>query len=273
MKDYFDSHFADAGHEQRIEVMYPGDVLDGDQLVADSPYRAHLRDGELTHLIDEQYPDEIARKQKPEMLTPAATEELADALKAHINSQLAALGSSQFNALKFCVNVTDVSGEGSFNIHFENGSARLRRAPEPASECAIVIKAPSRILRYAMKHEFGGDAIGIGYGADFRLPDRKLAAANLDHVCYRLVTRVPTRKAYLRENPRRVVIYLIRQPPVQTWRSWRSSSARAGGANHARSVWLLRNAEELRSMFGLPEITSVGQVEIPLPLEEGWVRA
>jgi hypothetical protein len=254
MKQYFDSHFAAAGREQRIEVMYPGDVFDGDQLATDSPYRARLRDGELTHLIDEQYADEMARKQNPEMLTPAATAELADALSAHINSQAAALGSSQFNALKFCVNVSDVPDDGSFNIHFENGSARLQRAPEPNSDCAIVINAPSRILRYAMKHEFGGDAIGIGYGADFRLRDRKLATANLDHVCYQLMTRVPTRKAYLREHPGRVVNYLIRQPPVHTLRSWRNSSGRSGGAKHDRSVWLLRDAEELRSMFGLPEM-------------------
>jgi hypothetical protein len=254
MKGYFDNHFAVAGCEQRIEVMYPGDVLDGDLLTADSPYRARLRDGELTHLIDEQYPDEIARKHKPELLTPAATAELADALRAHIHSQAAALGGAQFNALKFCVKVSDVPDDGSFNIHFENGAARLRRAPEPDSDCAIVISAPSRILRYAMKHEFGGDAIGIGYGADFRLRDRQLATANLDHVCYQLLTRVPTRTAYLREHPGRVMSYLIRQPPVQTWRSWRSSGARAGGANHDRSVWLLRNAEELRSIFGLPEM-------------------
>ena len=254
MKDYFDSHFADAaGREQRIEVMYPGDVLDGDRLTTDSPYRALLRDGELTHLVDEQYVNEIARKQNPEMLNSADSEELADALSAHVNAEAAALGSSQFNTLKFCIDVSDVRDGGSFNIHFENGVAHLQRAAEPDSDCAIVITAPSGILRYAMKHEFGGDAIGIGYGADFRLRDRELATANLDHVCYQLLTRVPTRKAYLRENPWRVVSYLIRQPPLHTWKSWRKSAAPVD-AKHDRSVWLLRDAEELRQMFGLPEM-------------------
>jgi hypothetical protein len=254
--------------EQRIEVMYPGDVLQGDQLATDSPYRALLRDGELTHLIDEQYPDEIARKKNPEMLTPAATEELANALSAHVNAQAAALGSSQFNTLKFCVNVSDAADDGSFNIHFEDGSARLCRAPEPDRDCAIVITAPSRILRYAMKHEFGGDAIGIGYGAGFRLRDRQLATANLDHACYQLLTRVPTRKAYLRENPRRVVNYLVRQPPMQTWRRWRNSSARAGRASYDRSVWLLQDAAELRGMFGLPEMVTSAS-EMPSPSGRG----
>jgi hypothetical protein len=108
-----------------------------------------------------------------------------------------------------------------------------------------------------MKYDFGGDAIGIGYGADFTLRDRKLAAANLDHVCYQLLTRVPTRKAYLRENPRQVVNYLIRQPPVRTWRNWRKFATRDGTVNSDRSIWLLRDAEELREILGLPEMRRV----------------
>jgi hypothetical protein len=178
---------------------------------------------------------------------------LATILRAHIDSQAAAFGSA-INKLKFCINVTDVAGHNSFNVDFVNGSARLRRESGPDDDCALLIEVPSRILRYAMKYEFGGDAIGIGYGADFRLRDRTLATANLDHVCYQLLTRVPTRKAYLRENPGRVINYLVRQPPLQTWRTWRKSSPRAGAVSYDRSVWLLRDAEELRKMFGLPEM-------------------
>ncbi len=254
IRDYFDRHFANDAREYRIEPMYPGDVLDGVQLKASSPYRARLLNGDLTHLINEQYADEIARKQKPELLSATATEEFANALLQHINARAASLGASQFNALKFCINVSDAGEDGSFNIHFENGAAQLRRAAEPVADSMIVIDAPSRMLRYAMKYEFGGDAIGIGYGADFSLRDRNLAARNLDWVCYQLVTRTPTRKTYLREHPGRVLSFLVRQPPVRTWRSWRKSASQASDAGHHRSVWLLRDAEELRQMFGLPEM-------------------
>jgi len=252
LKEYFAANFANEG-QSRIEVMYPGDVLDGGELRPDSPYRARLVDGELMHLVAEQYADEISRKQSRECLTPTSTEDLANDLLAHINSQAKPFGSA-INKLKFCIDIPDVAADNSFNIAFENGVARLRRESAPGGDCALVMSAPSRILRYAMKYEFGGDAIGIGYGAEFRLRDRKLATANLDHVCYQLLTRVPTRKAYLRENPRRVINYLVRQPPVQTWRTWRNSLPRAAAASYDRSVWLLRDAEELRSMFGLPEM-------------------
>lgn len=256
MKDYFDRHFANGGPEQPIYAMYPGDVLDGDQLTGSSPYRARLIDGELKHLIDEQYTDEIARKQAPRLLTGNETEELAEEMRQHIGSRLALFGPSQLRALKFCVKVCDSSDANSFNIDFEEGSARLRRAQEPSADCVVIINSPSRILRYAMKHEFGGDAIGIGYGADFLLHDREMAAANVDQICYQLLTRVPTRKDYVRENPRRMFKYLLRQPPLRAWRSWRKSATQVGAANYDRSVWLLRDADELRQIFGLPAIES-----------------
>ena len=253
MKGYFDRNFAD-GREQRIDAMFPGDVLEGEELKASSPYRSRLVNGELTHLIDEQYADEIARKQNPKPLTADDARKLEDELYRHITSRAALIETSQLGALKFCINVSDVDERAAFIIDFENGSPRLHRAAEPETDCAVVLNSASRILNYAMKYEFGGDAIGIGYGADFRLRDRQVAAANLDQVCYELLTRVPTRKAYLREHPRRVLNYLMRQPPLRTWRSWRKSATRVGATNYDRSIWLLRDAEDLRRMFGLPEM-------------------
>ena len=254
MKDYFDRQFQDAAGETQIQIMYPGDALHDCRLAPVSPYRARLRNGELTHLIDEQYAEEIARKQNPDLLSAEAAQELAEDLRKQFSVRAAALGGAQLDALKFCIKVSDVDENNSFNVQFENGAARVRRAPQPHDDCAIVMTAPSRILRYAMQHEFGGDAIGIGYGADFQLRDRQLVARNLDQVCYQLLTRMPTRKAYLRENPRRVAGYLVRQPPRRTWRTWRKSGTQVGAANYDRSIWLLRDAEELREMFGLPEV-------------------
>ncbi len=255
MKDYFDRHFADRARAQPIDAMYPGDVLDGEELKASSPYRARLVHGDLTHLIDEQYADEIARKQNPKLLSDSEAQELANELRQHTSSRLPSIPVAPATKATFCLRISDVRKDNCYHLNLLDGAVRLQRAAQPDANCAMVIDVPSLILRYAMKYEFGGDAIGIGYGANFVLRDRTLATANLDHVCYQLLTRVPTRKAYLKENPRRVVNYLIRQPPVRTWRSWRRAGARNGIPNYDRSIWLLRNADELRKMFGLPEMT------------------
>ena len=252
MKDYFDRYFAD-GRDQPIYSMYPGDLLEDNGLVASSPYRSRLVDGELTHLIDEQYADEIARKQNPKLLTASEADQLGVDLRRHIDSRIGSAGGPS-NARKFAVVVTDIEEANSFNIDLEPAAERLSRAARPDADCALVIQAPSRILHYAMKYEFGGDAIGIGYGADFQLRNGDVAASNLDQICYQLLTRVPTRKGYVREHPGRVLNYLIRQPPLRTWRGSRKSAKRVGATNYDRSIWLLRGAEELRKMFGLPEM-------------------
>jgi hypothetical protein len=53
---------------------------------------------------------------------------------------------------------------------------------------------------------------------------------------------------------RRVLRYLVRQLPLRSWQSWRKSATRGAATNYDRGIWLLRDAEELRKMFGLPEV-------------------
>jgi hypothetical protein len=64
---------------------------------------------------------------------------------------------------------------------------------------------------------------------------------------------------YIKENPRRVFSYLIRQPPVRTWKSWKKSASRIGNVNYDRSVWLLKDADELRERFGLPKLLQISE--------------
>jgi len=58
--DYYRQIYGDSPATPQIHVMYPGDVLNDNQLMPYSPYRAKLRAGTLNHLIDDQYKEEIA---------------------------------------------------------------------------------------------------------------------------------------------------------------------------------------------------------------------
>jgi hypothetical protein len=253
MKDYYQQHFAKDGLAPEIYEMYPGDVLDGAKLQGLSPYRGMLMYGQLNHLLEQQYAEEIARKQSPRILIENEANLLADDLRGHINSRATSLEATKVASLTFCLKILDVGERNCYNISFKDGAVRLERAPKAQADCHVVIAVPSRILRYSMKYEFGGDAIGIGYGADFHLRDREVVAANLDQACYGLLTRgYSTRKNYLKENPRRVFSYVVRQPPVHTWKSWKKSASRLGNVNYDRSIWLLRDADALRQIFGLP---------------------
>jgi hypothetical protein len=254
MKSYYHSNFAEDGREQEIYQMYPGDVLDGERLQASSPCRARMVNGELNHLIDEQYAEEIARKKNPKLLTENEAERLGVEVRDFMSSRAGLFDAAKLSALKFCLRISDVGDNNSYNISFKDGAVQLKRDANADADCALVIEVSSRILRYSMKYEWGGDAMSIGYGAEMHLRDRQVAEANLDQVCFGLLTRHPTRKGYIKENPRRVFNYLIRQPPIRTWKSWAKSSGRLGNVNYDRSIWLLRNAEELRKIFGLPAL-------------------
>jgi len=63
-------------------------------------------------------------------------------------------------------------------------------------------------------------------------------------------------RVFYERTSRGLAGYLVRQPPLRTWRTWRKSGTNVGAANYDRSIWLLRDAEELRQMFGLTEMTS-----------------
>ncbi|HVS83644.1 MAG TPA: MBL fold metallo-hydrolase [Pyrinomonadaceae bacterium] len=258
MKSYYQEYFARDACEQKIYDMYPGDVLEDSSLQPASPYRQRMKNGELNHLIDEQYAEEIERKKTPRFLAEGEAAQLGEKVREFISSRAGLFDAATLRTLKFCLRVSDVGDDNCYNVSFKENQAQLRRTAKPDEACVLVVEVPSGILRYSIKYEWGGDALSIGYGADMHLRDREVAAANLDQVCFGLLTRHPTRKGYIKENPRRVFNYIIRQPPIRAWKSWAKS--RLGNVNYDRSIWLLRNAEEIRKILGLPKVGEAGLV-------------
>ena len=254
MKDYYQKHFACDRREQEIYDMYPGDVLEDGSLQPSSPYRQRMKDGELNHLIDEQYADEIERKKVPRFLAEDEAGQLEEKVRGFISSRASLFDPARLRTLRFCLRVSDVGADNCYNVSFKENQAQLKRTAKPDEDCALVVDVPSRILRYSMKYEWGGDAMSIGYGAGMHLRDRQVAEANQDQICFGLLTQHPTRKGYIKKNPLRVFNYLIRQPPIRTWESWKKSSSRIGNVNYDRRIWLLQNAEELRKILGLPAL-------------------
>jgi len=254
MKDYYQKHFARDRREPEIYDMYPGDVLEDGSLQPSSPYRQRMKEGELNHLIDEQYADEIERKKVPRFLAEDEAGQLEDKVRGFISSRAGLFDPARLRTLKFCLRVSDVGADNCYNVSFKENQAQVKRTAKPDEDCALVVDVPGRILRYSMKYEWGGDALSIGYGAGIHLRDRQVAEANQDQICFGLLTQHPTRKGYIKKNPLRVFNYLIRQPPIRTWKSWKESSSRIGNVNYDRRIWLLQNAEELRKILGLPAL-------------------
>ena len=66
---YYAKHFGQDS-QTSVYAMYPGDRLVNGVLEPSSPYRAHLQNGRLDHLIAEQYPEEVsAFRAAPEQMS------------------------------------------------------------------------------------------------------------------------------------------------------------------------------------------------------------
>lgn len=257
LKQYFDLYFGDG--DQEIVAMYPGDVLEGGSVVPSSPYRRDLVDGSLRHLIDEQYADEIAQKRSQPPLGADQTAALAERVNENIAERSGALPPSVAGE-RFCIGLTDGDPESRyFNISFENGRPAVSPEATMIGDPAIRIDVSSRILRHSMSAAWGSDAVSIGYGADFRLRDAKVARTKLDEIALALISHeVPTRKQIVRNDPLHGLKFLMRQPPVKSLRMWYHSANRIGNDSYDRSVWLTRSSGELRELYGLPDPVAAG---------------
>src|SRR5919204_1145658 len=78
--EYYRIVYGDSPGNPQIHAMYPGDVLFDNALQPTSPYRQQLHSGNLLHLIDKQYAEEIAALETQACISEFEIEDLERAL-------------------------------------------------------------------------------------------------------------------------------------------------------------------------------------------------
>src|SRR5882672_4202554 len=181
MERYYEQNFrrSSDGCEVKVLDMYPGDALDDLQLRAASPYRGMMKDGSLGHLIDSQYAEEISALKNPRWLTKEQAERLRARILKNVSDQGASASKSILDRIAFSVRVNDVAERSCYNVTFNGKWARVERSADPVSESLIVVNTNSRILNYSFDSEWGGDAMGVGYGCEIRIAGRETVEAGL----------------------------------------------------------------------------------------------
>ena len=137
---------------------------------------------------------------------------------------------------------------------FRGDRASVERSAEPVSESLLVVDTNSRILNYSFDNEWGGEAMGIGYGCEVQIADRETVRADLDRECIRLLHRLPVFKSSMRQYPVRAMRVLITQKVMRR----RAMVAANRSSDQAPDVvygnhWLLESADRIRETFQLPQ--------------------
>jgi hypothetical protein len=261
LKSYYRKYFGGGAGGPEIIDMYPGDRLDDDQLRAASPYRQRMKNGGLERLLDEQYAQQSAAPAEPHPVSDLEAAQLGEQIRENIERRAKLFKAETLRALKFCLRVADVAAGNCFNVSFSGDAPQIQRAPAPAPDTLLILDISSRILRHCMSTEWGGEAIKIGYGCDIHLTDRRAAAANLDIVCVQLLTRYPTPGSYMKSHPLRTAAFalrnfkgLVRNPLIRAWALGRLKRSGREVENYDRSIWLLRDSNDIRRLYNLPEL-------------------
>lgn len=248
---YFDAHYRTADMPTRVITMYPGDVLEGEELSPISPYREKMCDGILDHLIDEQYPREISVFASGQHINGSEADGVVDILTPHINAQAALWPREMVEGLHFAVQLTDVDTPNWYEVRIQDGAASVSRVQEPHAGASIRIRTSYGALVNSVMHEWGGDDIIIGYGCEVEAASAaEMARARL---ASELLVRHPDPRLYARKHPLRMVRYV-----AQTWFSSRARIAaklqrRQTDDDMVKSnVWLTEDPAGLRTRLGLP---------------------
>lgn len=252
MSSYYQRHFGSDGTQPKIYDMYPGDILELDELRPESPYRKEMKDGSLNHLIEQQYGEEIARLQEPDFISDSDAAQLGEKISQNIKERIPHLNPETLRGLKFCLRVPDVLHQNCYQVAFRDGNVHLMRSDETGPDSALTIDIASRILRRSFSDEWGGDAISIGYGCEIHISDRRHAAAGLDSLCLGLLTRHPTVKGQMKKEPLRALRHIISSPLRHTLALKKLARHNLQNENYRRSIWLLQGQDEIREICNLP---------------------
>jgi hypothetical protein len=252
---YYSNHFDNNGRTS-VQAMYPGDRLIEGVLERSSPYRTHLENGRLDHLVPQQYPEEISTFHSRALVTGTA-DEWTSRLTSHLNSQVRFHARRSFNGLSFSIRLRDLPGHNWFNAFWTGNSFRVANSDAASPNSSVSIETTTTAIETSIGNDWGGDVLTIGYACDVTALDTR--APGLARLCIMLLTRYPQPRTYAFRYPMRTLDYLYQSAPMVIGRLKSMLRSRLGHNNNdddliTSSQWLTGNVEAIRNACGLPEV-------------------
>lgn len=255
IREYYEKYFCDDDARPAIHVMFSGDRIEMDELVQASPYHIDIdpQNGELSHLIEEQYASEIAERRQIRRIEDTKAEQLIDKIVANVKKRMTLYKHGELKDLKFLLHLTDVADRSYYHIEFSEGQPNVWRSDSPDADFLLTMRLSSEILEYSIGSDWGADVISVGYGAEIFVSDDKAAFVDMERVCMNLLACYPTVSEW-KNAPLRTLQFLLLGPPKFTTSIRKLKKFNLESENYDRKVWLLNDGREIRKRYCLPDL-------------------
>lgn len=208
--EYFHRHYPQETDSTQIVEMYPGDGFVNGEIRLRSDYHEKFKSTEIDELVAEVYHRDMLAKRNEQTLSKEAFLALYEKVQNHIKTSFHTVPPSTRKHLLFSIQITDYKANQRICVDLSQKVPRVELIDRQAEEQQLLLKVKSAILDYSISHEWGGDAIIIGYGCEIEIANKEAIALQLDIFAVQLLTRYPNTKAYIKKNPIRAFHYLMK---------------------------------------------------------------
>jgi len=204
--------FFDSKSNINFYCMQPSDVIDDNQFKPISAYHQKEVNGELNHLLQEQYSNELLAATKFNFINDYDMQMLLRRLLKLINDNQDIYAKAIVNSLFFSILIRDRKENNIINICYYGFGFTGSVSSNISPDSLLCISTWSNLLNHSIDNEWGGDVLTIGYGIDVDVYEETTLELNLDIVCVRLISRFPRTKSEIKKNPLRVLKYYYNNP-------------------------------------------------------------
>lgn len=206
-KDFFDKNST-----INFLALLPGDYIENSVWNKISPYHAHAIDDNLSHLLPQQYANEIVNANIFEIQSSTVATELQQDLQTILPISSSGIAEELLQQINFVIELKDIIEKIFIHCYFDNGELKTNVISKIPQNSNLIIKTYSFRLRQALNELWGGDVFYIGYGADIFVTDDNCLKDNIDIVSLRLLSRFPSASHTMFREPIRAARYFSSNP-------------------------------------------------------------
>ena len=192
-------------------IAYPGDSIEKGELKKLS-YLHEIPEKDQYTFAYKHYSKQILESNSIGSLDKNENDKLVNDLRYWINSNKQLYHQKVLQDTVFSIRLEDAKENNFINIFYSENKFIVERSNTPLNDRRLLINTTGEKLIYALKKEWGGDIITIGYGLTVDIYDQLTLEKNLDIVCVRLITRYPIARKDLRKYPIRALKYYTSNP-------------------------------------------------------------